>query len=66
LKLLPIGRVPVATLMRRLLTGYAIGFNRLHGRSGHMFQNRYKSILCEKDVYLKELAMNAYQAVAIL
>jgi hypothetical protein len=50
LKLLPIGRVPVATLMRRLLTGYAIGFNRLHGRSGHVFQYRYKSILCEKDV----------------
>jgi REP element-mobilizing transposase RayT len=53
--LLKTGRVPVATLMRRLLTGYAIGFNRRHRRSGHVFQNRYKSILCEQDVYLKEL-----------
>ncbi len=53
--LLKTGRVPVATLMRRLLTGYAIGFNRRHRRSGHLFQNRYKSILCEQDVYLKEL-----------
>lgn len=53
--LLKTGCVPVATLMRRLLTGYAISFNRRHRRSGHVFQNRYKSILCEQDVYLKEL-----------
>jgi hypothetical protein len=53
--LLKTGCVPVATLMHRLLTGYAIGFNRRHRRSGHVFQNRYKSILCEQDVYLKEL-----------
>ncbi len=43
--LLQTGSVPIATLMRRLLTGYAIGFNRRHRRSGHLFQNRYKSIL---------------------
>jgi hypothetical protein len=41
--------------MRRLLTGYAAGFNRRHKRSGHLFQNRYKSILCQEDPYLKEL-----------
>lgn len=53
--LLQTGTVPIATLMRRLLTGYAIGFNRRHRRSGHLFQNRYKSILCEENTYLKEL-----------
>jgi hypothetical protein len=41
--------------MRRLLTGYAVSFNRRHRRHGHLFQNRYKSFLCEEDVYLKEL-----------
>ena len=41
--------------MRKLLTGYAIGFNRKHQRSGHLFQNRYKSIICEEDGYLSEL-----------
>ena len=41
--------------MRRLLTGYAVWFNRRHQRSGHLFQNRYKSILCEEDQYLLEL-----------
>ncbi len=53
--LLKTGNVPIATLMRRLLTGYATGFNRRHRRSGHLFQNRYKSILCQEETYLKEL-----------
>jgi biotin operon repressor len=41
--------------MRRLLTGYAQQFNRRHRRHGVLFQNRYKSILCEEDAYLREL-----------
>jgi hypothetical protein len=41
--------------MRRLLTGYAVSFNRRHRRYGYLFQNRYKSILCEEDPYLLEL-----------
>jgi REP element-mobilizing transposase RayT len=49
------GKVPLATLMRRLLTGYAVSFNRRHKRVGHLFQNRYKSIICQEDAYLLEL-----------
>ena len=45
----------LALFMRRLLTGYAQGFNRRHRRRGHLFQNRYKSIVCEEDPYLLEL-----------
>lgn len=41
--------------MRRLLTGYAVAFNHRHQRSGHLFQNRYKSIICQDDLYLLEL-----------
>ena len=41
--------------MKRLLTGQALWYNRRHRRSGHLFQNRYKSILCQEDVYLMEL-----------
>jgi hypothetical protein len=41
--------------MSRLLTGYASGYNRRHGRSGHLFQNRYRSILCQEETCLKEL-----------
>ncbi|MEE9302920.1 MAG: transposase [Thiotrichaceae bacterium] len=53
--LLRTGYAPLATVMRRLLTGYAQQFNRRHRRHGHLFQNRYKSILCEEDPYLLEL-----------
>jgi len=42
--LLKTGNVTMATVMRRLLTGYAVSHNRQHGRSGHSFQNRYKGL----------------------
>jgi REP element-mobilizing transposase RayT len=53
--LLRTGNVPISILMKRLLTGYAVNFNRRHNRHGHLFQNRYKSILCQEDNYLLEL-----------
>jgi putative transposase len=49
------GPVPLASVMRRLMTGYAVAFNRRHARHGHLFQNRYKSILCDEEEYLLEL-----------
>ena len=49
------GSIPLSNLMRRLLTGYVIGFNRRHDRHGQLFQNRFKSIVCQEEVYLKEL-----------
>lgn len=48
-------RTRLAPFMRRLLTGYAIYYNLRHKRSGHLFQNRYKSIVCDEDAYLLEL-----------
>ena len=48
----PIG---LSDFMRRFLTGYAISYNRRHRRWGHLFQNRYKSIICDEDAYFKEL-----------
>ena len=54
--LLRTSNVTLATFMRRLLTGYAVVFNLRHNRSGHLFQNRYKSIICQEDEYLLELA----------
>lgn len=53
--LLKTGLTPIATIMRRLLTGYAVYFNRRHRRHGHLFQNRYKSILCQEEPYFREL-----------
>jgi putative transposase len=53
--LLRTGQQPLAASMRKLLTGFAVNFNRRHKRYGHLFQNRYKSIICEEEPYLLEL-----------
>jgi putative transposase len=53
--LLRTGDVPISALMKRLLTGYAVNYNKRYKRCGHLFQNRYKSILCQEDTYLLEL-----------
>jgi putative transposase len=49
------GKDGVSTVMRKLLTWYALYFNRRHHRTGHLFENRYKSILCDEDEYLLAL-----------
>ena len=49
------GGAGLSTLMRRLLTGYVVNFNRRYKRHGQLFQNRYKSIICQEDIYLREL-----------
>ena len=43
---------PLARFMRRLFTGYVVVFNLRHKRTGHLFLNRYKLIVCDTDVYL--------------
>jgi len=53
--LLRTGATPLSKVMRRLMTGYAVTFNKRHRRSGHLFQNRYKSVICEENAYLLEL-----------
>ena len=49
------GTRPLARNMRSLLTGYAGAFNRRHRRTGHLFQNRYKSVVVEAEAYQLEL-----------
>jgi REP element-mobilizing transposase RayT len=53
--LLRTDRRPLPRSMRSLLTGYAGAFNRRHRRTGHLFQNRYKSIVVEEEPYFLEL-----------
>ena len=47
--------IGLSAFMRRFLTGYAVSYNRRHRRWGHLFQNRYKSIVCDEDAYFTEL-----------
>jgi REP element-mobilizing transposase RayT len=41
--------------MRQLNGVYTQLFNKLHGRAGHLFQGRYKSIVIQKDSHLLEV-----------
>lgn len=50
-----VGAVPLASFMQRLLTCYCMKFNLRHNRTGHLFQARYKAILCLDDRYLAGL-----------
>ncbi|MCG3177195.1 MAG: hypothetical protein MOGMAGMI_02163 [Candidatus Omnitrophica bacterium] len=46
----------LSRLMKYLLGVYTIRFNRIHKRTGHLFQGRYKSYLVEKEEYFLELS----------
>ncbi len=46
---------PIASVMSRILTSYALRFNKRHERAGHLFQNRYKSTICQDNHYFLEL-----------
>lgn len=46
---------PIGQFMASLLTAYARQFNRRRGFVGHVFQGRYRSILCEDETYLLRL-----------
>lgn len=46
------GKQGISQVMRKQLTWYAQYFNHRHNRSGHLFENRYKSVLCDEDNYL--------------
>ena len=49
------GKYPLSRNMRVLMSGHAGYFNRRHNRQGHVFQNRYKSIVCDEETYFLEL-----------
>ena len=53
--LLRSGGMGLSRFMRRFLTGYAVTYNLRHKRYGYLFQNRYKSIVCDEDTYFREL-----------
>jgi REP element-mobilizing transposase RayT len=49
-------RPAISELMRRLLTAYTMYYNRRHGRHGHLFQGRFKSLVVDKANYLLGLS----------
>jgi len=53
--LLRTGDELLSPMMRRLMTGHAVTYNLRYKRQGHLFQNRYKSIVVEEEPYFLEL-----------
>jgi len=45
------GHYSLSEMMRQLLTRYAVYYNKKKNISGHLFGDRYKSILVDKDNY---------------
>jgi len=53
--LLQTGASSISSVMQSLLTGYAVNYNNRKNRTGKLYQNRFKSILCDKEEYLLQL-----------
>lgn len=53
--LMETGRVPLSKIMQGLQFTYTRYYNRKYDKVGHLFQGRYKAILCDRDSYLLEL-----------
>jgi len=48
-------KTSISKTIHRLLTSYATYYNHKYNRVGHLFQNRFKSILCQSDNYFLTL-----------
>ncbi len=53
--LLEVNEVPLSKIMHVLQFRYTRYFNKRYRKVGHLFQGRYKAILCDKESYLLEL-----------
>jgi aspartyl aminopeptidase len=47
--MLKTGTTPISPVMQSILTGYQINYNHRYRRTGKLYQNRFKSILCDKE-----------------
>ncbi|GBF33481.1 hypothetical protein DCCM_2583 [Desulfocucumis palustris] len=50
--LLEVGKEPLSKIMQGIQQSYTQWYNSNHQRVGHVFQQRYKAVLCDKDSYL--------------
>jgi REP element-mobilizing transposase RayT len=53
--LVEIGQTPLSKVMQNILFRYTGCWNRRYKKTGHLFQGRYKAILCDRESYLLEL-----------
>jgi putative transposase len=53
--LIETGQVPLSKVLQGINQRFTMYFNWRYGTVGHLFQRRYKAILCDKDAYLVSL-----------
>lgn len=53
-------KVPISKILSSLTTSYSMYFNRTYNHFGPVFQNRFKSILIQKDTYFLQLSRYIY------
>jgi len=53
--LIETGQVPLSKILQGINQRFTMYFNRRYGTVGHLFQGRYKAILCDRDAYLLSL-----------
>jgi hypothetical protein len=53
--LIETGKVPLSKIMQGLQFTYTGYFNKKNSKVGHLFQGRYKAIICDRQTYLLEL-----------
>lgn len=53
--LIEIDKVPLSKVMQVIQQVYTQRYNRAYKRTGHVFEQRYKAIICNKDSYLLTL-----------
>ncbi|WP_051273144.1 transposase [Desulfotruncus alcoholivorax] len=53
--LIEVQDISLSQIMQRIQQVYTQWFNRKYSRTGHVFQQRYKALLCDKDSYLLQL-----------
>ena len=55
------GSQPLSRFMQGVQQSYTQYFNRKHRKVGHLFQGRYKAIVCDRDEYLLSLIRYIHQ-----
>jgi putative transposase len=53
--------VPLSKILQGINQSYTMHFNRKHRTVGHLFQGRYKAILCDRESYLLSLVKYIHQ-----
>lgn len=53
--LIQVSDTPLSTVMQRIQQVYTQWYNKKYDHTGHVFQQRYKALLCDKENYLLQL-----------